>query len=149
MIRRNTFRKSYTYLIFALLFFACSKNQIVVQPDVNIGNVIFLSDTVMKKMEGIYALNSGTTDYGTQWVCKASKFRVSFFSNQAGVFMILKYGIDPSDSSLKFSGFWRFSEIATQNLVSFKVPKDEAIAFLKTGDISTLTLVRINNDEII
>lgn len=140
MVRRNTFRKSFTYLIFAILFFACSKNQIVVQPDVNIGNVIFLSDTVMKKMEGIYTLNSGTTDYGTEWVCKASKFKVSFFSNQAGVFMILKYGVDPADSSLKFSGFWRFSEIATQGLVNFTVPKAQALIFLKTGDISSLTL---------
>jgi len=136
MTRRNT----YKYLIVLLVFFSCSKNQIVLQPAINIGNVAFVSDTTMKKMEGIYALNSGTTDYGTQWVCKASKYRVSFFSNQAGIFMILKYGIDPADSSLKFSGFWRFSEIATQGLVSFTVPKAEAIAFLKTGDISTLTL---------
>jgi glycerophosphoryl diester phosphodiesterase len=136
MTGRNTIK----YLIILIVFFSCSKNQIVLQPDISIGNVVFVSDTTMKKMEGIYALNSGTTDYGTQWVCKASKYRVSFFSNQAGIFMILKYGIDPSDSSLKFSGFWRFSEIATQGLVSFTVPKDEAIAFLKTGDMSALTL---------
>lgn len=136
MTGRNTLR----YLIFTFAFFACSKNQTVLQPDVNIGNVYFVSDTSMKKMEGIYAVNSGTTGYGTQWVCKASKYRVSFFSNQDGIFMILKYGIDPADSSLKFSGFWRFSEDVTQGLVNFVVPKAEAIAFLKTGDISALTL---------
>jgi glycerophosphoryl diester phosphodiesterase len=136
MTGRNTFK----YLLVFCIFFSCTKNKITLQPVVNIGNVIFVSDTSMKKMEGIYALNSGTTDYGTQWVCKTSKFRVSFFSDQGGVFMILKYGIDPTDSSLKFSGFWRFSEIATQGLVNFTVTKDQAIEFLKTGDISTLTL---------
>ncbi len=94
----------------------------------------------MKKMEGIYALNSGTNELGTQFVCLASKFRVSFFSNQGGIFMILKYGLDPTDSSLKFSGFWRFSESETQGLVSFTVPKADALNFLNTGDISTLTL---------
>ena len=123
-----------------MAFFACSKNQTVLQPDVNIGNVYFVSDTSMKKMEGIYAVNSGTTGYGNQWVCKVSKYRVSFFSNQDGIFMILKYGINPADSSLKFSGFWRFSEDVTQGLVNFVLPKAEAIAFLKTGNISTLTL---------
>ncbi len=140
MTRRNTFRNAHKYLIISFLFFSCSKNQILVQPDVSIGNVVFVSDTAMKKMEGIYALNSGTTDYGTEWVCKASKFRVSFFSNQAGIFMILKYGVDPTDSSLKFSGFWRFSESETQGLVNFTVPKDQALIFLKTGDISSLAL---------
>jgi glycerophosphoryl diester phosphodiesterase len=135
-----TFRNSYRYLIIPFLFLSCSKNQVVTQPEFSIGNVFFISDTSMKKMEGIYALNSGTSELGTQFVCKASKYRVSFFSNEGGIFMILKYGINPSDSSLKFSGFWRFSESATQGLVNFTVPKAEAIAFLKTGDISNLTL---------
>jgi glycerophosphoryl diester phosphodiesterase len=135
-----TGRNTWKYLIILLVFFGCSKNQIVLQPDVNIGNVLFVSDTYMKKMEGIYALNSGQSGYGTEWVCKASKYRVSFFSNLSGIFMILKYGIDPSDSSLKFDGFWRFSEDATQGLVNFVIPKAEAVAFLQTGDISTLTL---------
>ena len=54
--------------------------------------------------------------------------------------MILKYGINQADSSLKFSGFWRFSQTATQGLVNFTIPKAEALAFLKTGDISTLAL---------
>jgi len=135
-----TGRNILKYLIFVFAFSACSKNQTVLQPTVNIGNVYFVSDTSMKKMEGIYAVNSGTTGYGNQWVCKVSKYRVSFFSNQNGIFMILKYGVDPSDSSLKFSGFWRFSEDVTQGLVNFVLPKAEAIAFLKTGDISKLTL---------
>jgi hypothetical protein len=135
-----TVRNIYTYLIILFFLFSCSKNQTVLQPSIPDGGVYFVSDTSMKKMEGIYTLNSGTTELGTQFVCKASKFRVSFFSNEGGIFFILKYGIDPSDSSLKFSGFWRFSQTPTQGLINFTIPKAEALAFLKTGDISTLAL---------
>ncbi len=134
------FRNSYRYLVFLLIFFSCSKNQILPQPDISLGNVNFISDTSMKKMEGIYTLSSGSSALGTQFVCKASKYKVSFFSNAGGVFMILSYGLDPSDSSLKFSGFWRFSQVPTQGLINFSLPKADALAFLKTGDISNLSL---------
>src|SRR5579864_9415327 len=103
-----TFRYSYKYLILILVFFSCSKNEITVQPVVELGNVNFISGTAMKKMEGIYTLSGGSNALGTQFVCKTSKHKVSFFSNQGGVFFILEYGLDKSDSSLKFSGFWRF-----------------------------------------
>ncbi len=129
-------RNSYKYLMLLLVFFSCSKNQILQQPDISLGDVNFISDTSMKKMEGIYTLGSGSSALGTQFVCKASKYKVSFFSNAGGVFMILSYGLDPSDSSLKFSGFWRFSQVPTQGLINFTLPKADALAFLKTGDIS-------------
>ena len=133
-------RNSYKYLMLLLVFFSCSKNQILLQPDISLGNVNFISDTSMKKMEGIYTLGSGSSALGTQFVCKASKYKVSFFSNAGGVFMILSYGLDPTDSSLKFSGFWRFSQVPTQGLIDFTLPKADALAFLKTGDISNLSL---------
>ncbi len=133
-------RNNYKYLIFLLILFSCSKNQILLQPDISLGNVSFISDSSMKKMEGIYTLGSGSSALGTQFVCKASKYKVSFFSNAGGVFMILSYGLDPSDSSLKFSGFWRFSQVPTQGLINFTLDKADALAFLKTGDISNLSL---------
>ena len=55
------FRHVYKYLIISLLFFSCSKNDIVLQPVIPGGGVYFVSDTSMKKMEGIYTLNSGTS----------------------------------------------------------------------------------------
>jgi glycerophosphoryl diester phosphodiesterase len=134
------FRNSYKYLIFLLIFFSCSKNQILLPPDISLGNVNFISDTSMKKMEGIYTLSSGSSALGTQFVCKASKYRVSFFSNAGGVFMILQYGLDPTDGSLKFSGFWRFSQVPTQGLINFTIPQADALAFLATGDISNLSI---------
>jgi len=135
-----SFRNSYKYLVVLSMFFSCSKNETTLQPPINIGNVYFLSDTSMKKMEGIYSLSSGSDALGTNFVCKASKYRVSFFGNKEGIFIILKYGLDPTDSSLKFSGFYRYSQNANQGLVNFSIPKAEALAFLATGDISNLSL---------
>jgi glycerophosphoryl diester phosphodiesterase len=134
-----SFLKSYKYLLIGILFFSCSKNQITYQPEISIGNVDGLADSAMKKMEAIYTLSSGSPALGTSFVCKKSKYRISFFGND-GIFMILKYGLNPDDSSLKFSGFWRVSQNANQGLVDLSVPKEQALAFLKTGDISTLSL---------
>ncbi len=135
-----SFRNTYKYLIFFTIFFSCSKNQITVQPVVDIGNVTPVSNVPMKNMEGIYTLNSGVDNLGTQFVCKTSKHRVSFFSNASGIFMILQYGLNPADGSLKFAGFWRYSENANQGLINFSIPKADAQAFLQTGDPGTLTL---------
>jgi glycerophosphoryl diester phosphodiesterase len=54
--------------------------------------------------------------------------------------MILKYGLEQNDGSLKFAGFYRYSQDARQGLVNFSMPKADADAFLATGNISNLTL---------
>jgi glycerophosphoryl diester phosphodiesterase len=135
MSSRNIFR----YTVVLLSFFSCSRNQTTFQPPIDIGNVAFIPYTSMKPMEAIYDLASGSSELGTSFVCKVSKYRVSFFGN-GGIFMILKYGLEQNDSSLKFAGFYRYSQDARQGLVNFALPKAEALAFLKTGDISNLVL---------
>jgi glycerophosphoryl diester phosphodiesterase len=135
MIFRNTFK----YFIFLTVFFSCTRNQTTYQPTIDIGNVAFIPYTSMKPMEAIYDLASGSNQLGTSFVCKVSKYRVSFFGN-GGFFMILKYGLEQNDSSLKFSGFYRYSKDARQGLVNFSLPKADALAFLKTGNISNLVL---------
>jgi glycerophosphoryl diester phosphodiesterase len=135
MILRNTFK----YFIFLIVFFSCTRNQTTYQPPIDIGNVAFIPYTTMKPMEAIYDLASGSNQLGTSFVCKVSKYRVSFFGN-GGIFMILKYGLEQNDSSLKFSGFYRYSKDARQGLVNFSLPKADALAFLKTGDIHNLIL---------
>ncbi len=132
-------RSKYKYLIFLIVFYSCSRNQTTYQPPIDIGNVAFIPYTTMKPMEAIYNLASGSDQLGTSFVCKVSKYRVSFFGN-GGIFMILKYGLEQNDSSLKFSGFYRYSKDARQGLVNFSLPKADALAFLKTGDISNLIL---------
>jgi len=135
MIFLNTFK----YFIFLIVFFSCTRNQTTYQPPIDIGNVAFIPYTTMKPMEAIYDLASGSNQLGTHFVFFFSKYRVSFFGN-GGIFMILKYGLEQNDSSLKFSGFYRYSKDARQGLVNFSLPKADALAFLKTGDISNLVL---------
>jgi glycerophosphoryl diester phosphodiesterase len=98
-------------------------------------------------MEGIYKLGEGNSNLGSQFVCKISKYKVSFFSNESGIFIILKYGLNPVDSSLQFSGFWRFSESATQDFINFSVAKNEGASdLLKTGSVTNLNLKGVFND---
>jgi glycerophosphoryl diester phosphodiesterase len=138
------FRNRYIFYVLMLAAVSCSKNGITPpppNPDTNLQGTTALTDTVMKNMEGIYTLTSGSDGLGSQFVCKVSKFRVSFFGNKDGIFFILKYGLNPSDSSIQFSGFWRYSETTTQGLISFAIPKGAGVAeFLKNGIATNLEL---------
>ena len=133
------------YLFIPLIaLISCSKNQITRppdNPDTNLINTLPLTDTVMSRMEGIYTLSGGDAGLGSQFVCKASKYRLSFFSDHDGIFMILDYGLNPVDSSIQFSGFWRYSENATQGLISMSISKaGGSVDFLRTGNTINLTL---------
>ena len=138
---------NYRYLFIlsiSLVFFSCSKNQITLppyNPDSNLDRTLPIPDSVMKKMEGIYNLAGGNTDLGQNFVCKVSKNRVSFFSNLDGIFMILKYGFNPIDSSIQFSGFWRYSEKSIQQKIGFAISKtDGSMDFIKNGIVNNLKL---------
>ena len=137
------YRLSY-FFILAVALYSCSKNQIILppdNPDTSLINTLQLSDSVISKMEGIYTLTGGNSDLGTQFVCKASKYKLSFFSNQDGIFMILDYGFKPTDSSIQFSGFWRYSESPTQGIISMSMSKTSGSGdFLRTGNTDKLTL---------
>jgi glycerophosphoryl diester phosphodiesterase len=130
--------------LLTLTLFSCSKNQITLppdNPDTNLINTLPLSDSVLRGMEGIYTLSGGNSGLGTQFVCKASKYKLSFFSNTSGIFMILDYGLNPADSSIQFSGFWRYSETATQGLINMSISKaGGSVDFLRNGITMNLTL---------
>lgn len=126
-----------------LVLFACSKSEITVPPgndDANLANTTPLSNTTMKKMEGIYKLSAGNENLGTEFVCKTSKYRVSFFSNTGGIFIILKYGYQPLDGSIQFSGFWRYSETASQGNIQFSVSTADGSTDLIAGIVTNLKL---------
>jgi glycerophosphoryl diester phosphodiesterase len=113
-----------------LLLSACTKNELTPPPfnnELNLQNTVPVADTVMHHMEGIYDLADGSTKLGSKFVCKVSKHRVSFFSEQDGIFMILKYGLNPDDSSLQFAGFWRYSENSMQGNISFSIAKNSGV----------------------
>jgi glycerophosphoryl diester phosphodiesterase len=127
-------------LLILIIFCSCTKHQTILDPpgnlDYNLVGTKPISDTVMRNMEGIYSLSSGSATLGTQFVCKVSKHKVSFFSNNSGIFLILGYGLNPKDGSIKFSGFWRFSEYATQGTVSFSVASSEGAMDLLVNGIA-------------
>ena len=126
-------------MLILLLFFSCSKNKITLPPDnagSDLANTQYISDTTMNSMEGIYSLVDGTTSLGSEFVCKVSKRKVSFFSNQDGIFIILSYGFDATDSSIRFSGFWRYSETASQGLIAFSVSKADGASDLLLNGIA-------------
>jgi glycerophosphoryl diester phosphodiesterase len=136
----------FTYLLLALvIFFSCSKNGITLPPknlNANLINTTPISNTVMKNMEGIYSLSSGNSSLGSEFVCKISKNKVSFFSNdENGIFFILGYGYNQANSSIEFSGFWRHSQNATQGTIKFSVAStDGASDLLVNGIVSHLQL---------
>ena len=146
--------KHTTLYIVATLFIllGCSKSEITPpsnNEDANLVNTTPIPGTTMKKMEGIYKLIDGSSGLGTQFVCKVSKNRVSFFSNQDGIFMILKYGYNSSDGSIQFSGFYRYSEITTQGNIHFSISAAEGATDLLAGVISNLKLRGIfSNDSL-
>ena len=135
-----------------LILLGCSKSEITPpgnNEDANLVNTTPIPGTKMKKMEGIYKLTDGSSGLGIQFVCKVSKSRVSFFSNQDGIFMILKYGYKSSDGSIQFSGFYRYSEITTQGNIQFSISATEGATDLLAGVISNLKLRGIfSNDSL-
>jgi glycerophosphoryl diester phosphodiesterase len=92
-------------------------------------------------MEGIYTLTAGDQGLGQEFVCLVSKDKLSFFSNKDGIYLILRYGFNPLDSSIRFSGFWRYSESTEQGLIEFTVQDVRgATTLMTTGLVDKLEL---------
>ncbi len=128
-----------TTILILIIFISCSKNEITLppyNPETNLENTVPISNTIIEKMEGIYRLSGGNGNLGSEFVCKVSKHRISFFSNQSGIYFILKYGLNPVDSSIQFAGFWRYSEKTTQGKIGFYIPKDSGAAELLQNQVA-------------
>jgi glycerophosphoryl diester phosphodiesterase len=127
-----------------IIISACSQNDITLPPSnpgTNLSGTIPIAQSSIKNMEGIYKLSNGNGGLGSTFVCKASRFKISFFSNLAGISIILKYGLNPVTGSAEFSGFWRVTEDDAQGLVNFSVASAEgASLLLQNGDPTDLKL---------
>jgi glycerophosphoryl diester phosphodiesterase len=131
------------FLFCMMACLSCSKSEITLPPfnaDSNLENTTFIDGAIMKKMEGIYLLSNGSEKLGKEFVCKVSKFKVSFFSNKEGIFIILKYGFNPADGSIQFSGFWRYSENTTQGNILFSLSSADGADDLLKGMVSNFKL---------
>jgi glycerophosphoryl diester phosphodiesterase len=132
-----------TYIVATLfILLGCSKSEITppVKDDSGLANTTPIPGTTMKKMEGIYKLLDGSGSLGSQFVCKVSKYRVSFFSDKDGIFIILNYGYKSSDGSIQFSGFYRYSELTTQGTIQFSMAAADGASDLLAGIISNFVL---------
>ena len=127
-----------------MVMISCEKNNVV--PPLNIQDStqeknLSISDTVMRHLEGIYELDNGSGGLGTAFVCKVSKSKVSFFSNSGGIYIILDYALNHKDSTINFSGFWRYSENKDQGLVHLSLTAMEGGAdLLKNAIIQNASL---------
>jgi glycerophosphoryl diester phosphodiesterase len=123
---------------------SCEKNNVTPpldNPDANLLKTLPISDTVMHNMEGIYELTDGSGDLGTEFVCKVSKSSVSFFSNSGGIYIILKYGLNPKNNTIEFAGFWRYSENTVQGLINLSLTAEEGGSdLLKSGVVRLLMM---------
>jgi glycerophosphoryl diester phosphodiesterase len=135
----------FLFVAFSLVL-SCTQNEITPPPDspqtnLNGTGPVPGGDATMEKLEGFYTLSDGESTLGTDFVCKVSQKKVSFFSNQNGIFFILDYGYHP-DGSIRFSGFWRVSETKSQGLIAFTIPKDfGASELVNNGVASTVKMV--------
>ncbi len=131
------------YILPLFVLAGCKKSDIIAPPkpdETNLINTNSIAGTTMKKMEGIYSLVNGNTDLGTQFVCKVSRFKVSFFSEKEGIYIILKYGLKNTDGSIQFSGFWRYSEKADQGIIQFSIASTDGASDLLNGIVSNLKI---------
>lgn len=97
-------------------------------------------------MEGVYRLVAGNQKLGSEFVCKASRDKVSFFSNTLGIFFILDAAMK-ADSTLLFAGFWRVAEFTTNGGICLSIESQNGANFLShkagpeslqlTGNFST------------
>lgn len=132
-------------LIFGLAWvLSCSSIDITPNPinaDTNLNNTVTIPSLVMENMEGIYKLTDGNGSLGSQFVCKVSRYRVSFFSDKDGIMIILKYGRNPVDNSIQFSGFWRYSQTSEQGLINLSVASgDGASDLIQNGNATKLKI---------
>jgi glycerophosphoryl diester phosphodiesterase len=135
------------YLLIFLASFGCRKNEITTPPPADNSNLVGtqpIPGSTMKKMEGIYKLSGGSNILGEQFVCKVSRFKVSFFSNKDGLFFILNYGYKASDGSIQFSGFWRYSERTEQGNIQFSITAANGATDLLAGIVKNLVITGVN-----
>jgi hypothetical protein len=123
---------------------ACSQNEITIPPagqDANLAGTVPIAQPSIKNMEGIYKLSAGNAGLGSNFVCKASRFKMSLFSDVSGISIILKYGLNQTTGAIEFSGFWRVTEDNVQGLANFTIASaDGATELLQNGNPSNIKL---------
>ncbi len=143
----------FTVGVISLGLLACTKSEITFPPapdDSNLSgttSVPFIGGASMKNMEGIYTLADGDNGLGSTFVCRVSKYKVSFFSN-SGLSILLNYGYKAADGSIQLSGFYRFTESPDQSTIQFSIAASDGASELLAGFPDNLVIngVYLGND---
>jgi glycerophosphoryl diester phosphodiesterase len=92
-----------------------------------------LSDTMMKKIEGIYSINSSM--FGNKVVLKASGKYLSVFAMKNESYIILQAGF--KDSAIILEGYWRFASSSENGLIAMNITSTNGAKSIIQGDQPT------------
>ena len=140
--RTYTYRLIRLFLLLAVAagFMTCSQIDPFTPFEAQLSGTNPIDRNTLRGLEGVYAFSDGNSGLGTSFVCKTSKNKVSFFSNERGIFFILKAGLDPTDSTIHLAGFWRVSENKSNGAISLVIPKVHARKLLKQQPVTGLIM---------
>ncbi len=82
-------------------------------------NADAVPETVKAKMEGIYSVVQGSSDFGEEVVLKWNEDRLSVFTEKEASYLILHSGI--KDSAVVFEGYWRAAVSSKTGLVTLSL----------------------------
>lgn len=96
-----------------------------------INNTNALPENIQQGLEGIYKITEGSSDFGNYAVVRLIRNHLSVFCGGSNSHFILNSG--ERDSSLLFSGFWRFSQNTTTGTADLVINKFEGARNILAG----------------
>ena len=124
------FARYILFFVLAWLTGMCSQNGIFVPHRCKFEvPTIPLPYATRLSLEGVYRVVAGNKNLGVDLVCKASRDKLSFFTNIKGIVIILDAAMD-ADSTLRFAGFWRVSEYIETGEICLAMDKEKGSKFL-------------------
>jgi glycerophosphoryl diester phosphodiesterase len=97
-----------------------------------------LTDESKEVMEGVYSVVQGNDQFGSHVILKWSRKSLSIFTSKDVGYFVLDGG--DLDTSLFFTGHWRFNVNSETGLADFNISLDEGGSKILDGDTSNLKI---------
>lgn len=124
-----------------ILFNSCTEFEGIVYPDLNnaeyLKNTTYINDSLFKKMDGLYQIESAKVPFGKTAVVKSYKNHISIFCEANSFYLILKSG--KIDGTVKMYGYYRkavdlisngiFGEFSYYDLLNSRLDTNKLISF--------------------
>lgn len=132
-------------IIISLLMIACdSVLEEVVAPDLGANSLLSEADSIpitqLKLLDGLYQVEDGQKEFGSNVVIKANNNGVSIFCGKNTAFFVLKTG--ELDSVLIMEGFWRFAQSSETGLASLHIKRHEGGRQIFSGSKPDSLIIR-------